>query len=186
MNYITDLDYTILNLIYNNLRTDLCDKIFPIVTQLGNYGAIWIAIALVFLMFKKTRKLSIVILLSLGLTSILGNNILKPLLTRSRPFENLSNINLLIKAPTDFSFPSEHTATAFASAVPIFLFSKKLGIPALILASLIAFSRLYLYVHFPTDVLAGIILGTLVSTIIYKLAFRKKAIIINSDYQSRN
>lgn len=177
MNIITNFDYSILDFIYNNLRTDLGNKIFPFITMLGEKGAIWIVIALAFFIFKKTRKLSIVIILSLGISALFGNLILKPLFARVRPFVSYPYINTLIKAPTSYSFPSGHTITAFASAVPIFLFNKKLGIPALILASLIAFSRLYLYVHFPTDVLSGIFLGTLVSVIVYNLLFKSKNLV---------
>ena len=173
INLITNIDFSILDFIQNNLRSAFGDIFFPFITMLNERGEIWISIALIFFIFKKTRKLSIVILISLAFSALFGNLVLKPIFERARPFLSNPSIVLLINAPKGYSFPSGHTITSFASAVPIFMFSKKLGIPALILASLIAFSRLYLYVHFPTDVLAGILLGTCVSIIIYKFAFKK-------------
>ena len=103
--------------------------------------------------------------LALLLMLIIGNLTLKPLVARIRPYEFAHHVRLIIDTPTDFSFPSGHTFASFASAVSIFLFHKKEGFIALTLAALIAFSRLYLYVHFPTDILAGIILGIIVAFI---------------------
>ena len=88
-----------------------------------------------------------------------GNMILKPLVARMRPFTVNTAIELLIPPPTDFSFPSGHTYASFASATAICRNNRKIGVPALILASLIAFSRLYLYVHYPSDVLGGAVVG---------------------------
>ena len=104
----------------------------------------------------------------MGAALILGlivcNMILKPWVARIRPYdlqEQLGNIiPLLIERQHDFSFPSGHTIASFEAATVLMLHNKKLGIPALILACLIAFSRLYLYVHYPTDVITSVILGT--------------------------
>ena len=91
---------------------------------------------------------------------VICNGILKPLVHRIRPFDVKTGIELLVKRPTDYSFPSGHTAASFASVTALYLAGeKKLWIPALVLAVLIAFSRLYLYVHYPTDVLGGVVAG---------------------------
>lgn len=157
-------DLPILDWIAGNLRCCLLDKVMPAITFLGDGGIIWIAIAVVMLIFPKTRKAG----LSMGAALLMGlvvcNLIMKPGFARIRPYDyQLSEfgreIPLLIDAPHDFSFPSGHTIASFEGATALFWYNKKLGIPALILASLIAFSRLYLYVHYPTDVLSAIILG---------------------------
>lgn len=92
-------------------------------------------------------------------SAVVGNLILKNLVARSRPFSLNTTVNLLISAPTDYSFPSGHTMASFVAAMILYHTDKRLGIPALMLAFLIAFSRLYLYVHFPSDVIAGALIG---------------------------
>lgn len=100
---------------------------------------------------------------------VLGDNILKPWIARLRPFQVHPKDSLLILAPSGYSFPSGHTFSSFTAATILLWTDKKIGIPAFILASLIGFSRLYLYVHFPSDVLAGIILGLAVGTVTWKI-----------------
>ncbi len=154
-------------------RNPVLDTIFTVITKLGDEGLIWIAIAIVFLCFKKTRKIGITMGLGLIITTIVGNEILKPLIQRPRPFDTpgalLDGDSLLVSRPGQYSFPSGHTGSSFASAVAIVLYDRKWGIPALILAALIAFSRLYVYVHFPTDIMAGTVLGTLSALIAFFL-----------------
>ncbi len=154
----------ILRLIHDLLQNSFTDFIMPLITALGNGGIIWIILAALLLASKRYRKTGVVLALSLVFCLIAGNMILKPLIARPRPFALDTTLPLLINAPTDFSFPSGHTYSSFAAAFSL-LFSKKNGInmpwiaAAFLLAALIAFSRLYLCVHYPTDVLAGIILG---------------------------
>lgn len=151
----------------NELHNTVLDKIMTVITTLGDAGIIWIVIAIVLLLNKKTRKCGFLIAVSLLLGIIFGNIILKNLIARPRPFSIDGTIELLIKAPKDYSFPSGHTLASFEAAVIIFLHNKKWGIPALVLATLIAFSRMYLFVHYPTDIIAGAILGTLISMIVF-------------------
>ena len=106
-------------------------------------------------------------IISMILGLIIGNGILKNLIQRQRPCWIDTNILLLIPNPTDFSFPSGHTLASFEASIMILLHSKKWGIPAIILSILIAFSRMYLFVHFPTDILGGAILGTTISILVY-------------------
>ena len=111
---------------------------------------------------------------------------IKNIVARERPCWIDNTVNLLIANPKDFSFPSGHTLASFEAAVTIFLFNKKVGIPAIILAALIGFSRLYLFVHFPTDVLGGIILGTVIAVSVYfagnKIIDKWKKKKVNSKY----
>jgi undecaprenyl-diphosphatase len=141
----------------------------PIITSLGNMGLIWIIIALVLIFNKKYRDVGIMIIASFILTSIIGEGILKNLVQRLRPFIDIPTINLLISKPTSYSFPSGHTASSFAVAGIIFSTLKKFRIPAIILASLIAFSRMYLLVHYPSDILGGILLGIICFKIVLKV-----------------
>lgn len=160
------MDFQILYLI-NNIHNNILDKIMITLTNLGDAGIIWIIISIILLFIKKTRKCGILMLISMILGLIIGNGILKNLIQRQRPCWIDTNILLLIPNPTDFSFPSGHTLASFEASIMILLHSKKWGIPAIILSILIAFSRMYLFVHFPTDILGGAILGTTISILVY-------------------
>lgn len=160
------MDFQILYLI-NNIHNNILDKIMITLTNLGDAGIIWIIIAIILLFIKKTRKCGILMMISMILGLIIGNGILKNLIQRQRPCWIDTNILLLIPNPTDFSFPSGHTLASFEASIMILLHSKKWGIPAIILSILIAFSRMYLFVHFPTDILGGAILGTTISILVY-------------------
>ena len=131
-----------------------------LITGVGNAGIIWIVLTCVLLLIPKTRKYGMVVLAALALDMVLCNGILKPLVGRARPFTANLSIQLLVSKPADYSFPSGHTAAAFAAVLALFFAGeKKIWKGALVLAVLIAFSRLYLYVHYPTDVLAGVLVG---------------------------
>ena len=160
-----NFDLPILDWIAAHLWNPVLDAVMPAITLLGDAGIFWIACAVVMLIIPKTRKIGCAMGLALIMGLLLCNVTLKPLIARIRPYdfqlqEFGRTIPLLIDAEHDFSFPSGHTIASFEAAVVIALNSKKLGIPAMILAVLIAFSRLYLYVHYPTDVIASVILGT--------------------------
>ncbi len=161
-------DLPILDWIAANLWNPVLDAIMPIITLLGDAGIFWIALAILALFFPKYRKMGLSMGAALLIGVLLCNVTLKPLVGRIRPYDYQlehfgKEIPLLISAQHDFSFPSGHTIASFEAAVAITLYNRKLGIPALLLASLIAFSRLYLYVHYPTDVLASIVLGTAIA-----------------------
>ena len=157
-------DLPILDWIAANLWCPLLDAVMPVITLLGDAGIFWIAVAVLFLFTKKFRKTGIGMLIALIFGLLVCNIWLKPAVARIRPYDFQENlgviVNLLIEKQHDFAFPSGHTIASFEAAVVILLNNKKLGIPAMILACLIAFSRLYLYVHYPTDVICSIILGT--------------------------
>ena len=152
------------------IHTPLLDKILAFITSLGNVGIIWIVLAVVLLILPKTRKTGIIVAAALLMDLVLCNLILKNLVARMRPYDVNTAIAILIKKPLDFSFPSGHTAASFAAMTALFLAKmKKAWIAALILAVLIAFSRLYFYVHYPTDVLGGAVVGILSGIIGYAI-----------------
>lgn len=163
LNIITQTDISILDYIYNNLRCPFLNGFFSFITHFGDGGIFWIILALILLIFKKTRKTGAMIGVALVLGLLICNIAVKPLVARIRPYdlkESLGfTIDVLVSRPTDFSFPSGHTVACFEGACVIFSQNKKWGIPALVLAVLVALSRLYLYIHYPTDVLAGMVIG---------------------------
>ncbi len=158
-----DVEFSILDFIQNQFRTTFGDFVMPLISKLGNGGIIWLVLSGLLCVFPKYRKAGVTMLTALALDVLLCNVMLKPLVGRMRPFTVNTGVELLINAPKDFSFPSGHTAASFAAAFALLFVKNKLWIPSMILASLIAFSRLYLYVHYPTDVLTGILLGLIVS-----------------------
>lgn len=141
------------------LHNPVLDKLMVFITTLGNSGLLWIGLAVIMLFFKKYRKCAVCIGIALLFKELIGNMILKELIMRERPCWIDPTVELLIKSPSSYSFPSGHTFDAFAASFSIFLSHKKEGIAAMIMAVLIAFSRMYVFVHFPTDILGGMILG---------------------------
>ena len=161
--WIQSTDLSILEWIQIHLVNPFCDGFFSLVTHLGDGGILWILLAVGMLFFKKNRKTGLMMGTALVLGLIFGNGVLKNLFQRVRPYD-LENALVqvpIIAKPGDWSFPSGHTLASFEAATVLMIRNKRFGIPALILAVLIAFSRLYLYVHFPSDVLAGALLGVL-------------------------
>lgn len=170
-------DLPILDWIAANLWCPLLDAVMPVITVLGDAGIFWMVIAAALLLFKKTRRVGLGMGIAMLMGLLLCNLTLKPLCQRPRPYDyqfDVFNklIPLLIEQQHDFSFPSGHTIASFEAAGVIALNNKKWGIPALILASLIAFSRLYLYVHYPTDVLVSVLLGLALAFVGNQLAHR--------------
>ena len=170
-------DLPILDWIQANLQSELLDTVMPIITTFGDAGIFWMVCAVLLLFFPKTRRIGLGMGFAMAMGLLVCNVTLKPLVGRIRPYDYQINElgrtwesllvggKLLIDTPHDFSFPSGHTIASFEAAVVLLKNSKKMGIPAMILAVLIAFSRMYLYVHYPTDVIASIILGTILAFI---------------------
>lgn len=156
------------------LHNSLLDAVMVFLSLLGDNGLIWLAISIVMLFFKKTRRCGLTIMGAMALSFLLGNLLIKNLVARPRPCTVDTSVALLIPIPGEYSFPSGHTLHGFAAATVIFLHFKKAGIAALVLAGAIAFSRMYLFVHYPTDILGGILLGVLDAVIVFVIV--KKAL----------
>ena len=158
---MTDIDYRILDFIRENLSCKPMDAIMKCFTFLGEAGWFWILLGIVLAAVPKTRRIGVTVLTALVFSLIVCNIAVKPLVARIRPYDFKEGIEIIISKPPDFSFPSGHASASFAAAAAIFAYHKKWGSGALAVAALIAFSRLYLYVHYPSDVFAGTLLGIL-------------------------
>ena len=155
---LLEIEFFILDAI-QAIRFELLDRLMVGITTLGNEGIVWIIIGIIMLFFKKSRRAGVSVLLGLIFGLVLGNWTIKNIVARARPCAINTAIELIVPYPSEFSFPSGHTLSSFIAATCVFLCNKKFGVFAYVLASLIAFSRLYLYVHFPTDIIGGVLLG---------------------------
>ena len=132
------------------------------VSFVTTYAAVWFVLAFLLTCSDRYRKAGVAVIVSIFVTFIVVDVVMKPLIGRTRPFE-IVDFPLIVDAPTSFSFPSGHTSYAFAASVAIFIYWRKAGILALCFACVVGFSRMYLYVHWPTDVLAGAVVGTAIA-----------------------
>jgi len=178
-------DLPILDWIQAHLQSGLMDTIMPIITMFGDAGIFWMIWATLLLFFPKTRRTGLGMWFAMAMGLLICNIIMKPAIGRMRPYDFqiqelgktwndlLLGGKLLVETPHDFSFPSGHTIGSFEASTVLLLNSKAMGIPAVILAILIAFSRMYLYVHYPTDVIfsvfAGILFGIIGNLIAKKI-----------------
>ena len=166
---LINFEGSILLFLQNYVRNPVLNALLIPFTLSNNAGISCILIVAVFIYFKSLRKAGILMGISLLLEFLLNNLIIKNLFARIRPYEVIDGLILLVGKAPDYSFPSGHTGSAFALAVVIFMvMDRKYGIIALILASLMGFSRLYVGIHYPSDVLGGVILGVVTSIIVVK------------------
>lgn len=168
MEAIYNIDFKILDFL-QTLHNDVLDFIMKAFTYLGNNGYVWIGICIIMLCIPKARKTGVYLAITLIAEVILNDGIVKGIIKRERPFLQRTGIDTIIKRPSGYSFPSGHSASSFSAATAIFLQNKRLGIVAYILAAFIAFSRIYFYVHFPTDILAGSLFGILIGFAVNRL-----------------
>ena len=171
MDAVLKFDWTVFQWVEKNLWNPVLDKIFPIITVFGNKGLFWIILALLLCMTKKYRRVGLIMAVAIIIDGVSVNLILKNVFERPRPFDleawkGAFQYPELIAKPTDYSFPSGHTVVCFAGAVSLFAADKKwMGVAGIILAILVGFSRIYLHVHYCTDVLAGVVIGILCGVI---------------------
>ena len=161
-----NLDWTILHWIQDTLVCPALDFLMPKITLLGNGDAVWLLAAAALLITKKYRRYGVLLLVALALGVLTGNLTLKPLIARPRPCWVDESVRLLIPNPTDYSFPSGHTLSSVIGATVLTKANAKFGLAAIPLAALIAFSRLYLYVHYPTDILGAAVLGVAIGLLV--------------------
>ena len=172
------MDIYILDLI-QNLKTPFLDVFFRTYSALGNHGEIWILLIVLLFLKRKTRKIAIYAAIALLIELVSVELIIKPIVARSRPYMVVAHYELISKQPIGYSFPSGHSASSFAIAYLLYLDNLKHKYLYLILASIMAFSRLYLTVHYPSDVLAGIIWGILVAKFTYKIYQKRNENMVN-------
>lgn len=170
MHTILNIDTLILQLIQSHLRSPFMDTAMSMITSLGNGGTIWLIVILILLCIPNYRRWGIVLVCALILTALIGNIFVKNIFDRVRPCNIMPLTSMLITPPSSFSFPSGHSASSFASATVLWKMNRRVGILAFIVAALIAFSRLYLFVHYPTDVLGGIALGVFIACMLVTLS----------------
>lgn len=153
------MDFSILYAIQGMRSPALDGFILTLTDIMGSYGQIWLVVGAVLCLFKKTRRCGAAVLVSYALVFLVGQFGLKDWIARPRPCHLDESVALLVKRPSSYSCPSTHTAWAFAAATSILMYFRRPGIAVMLTAALIGFSRLYLFVHFPTDVLFGAVLG---------------------------
>ena len=164
------MDGEILLFIQDHIRQEWMDWFWKAVTHLGDGGVFWILLGIILLFSKKTRPAGVAALLALLVGALITNVCLKNFVARIRPYEVVEGLRLMIERQRDYSFPSGHTAASFASVTALYLAGeKKMWKAALVLAVLIALSRLYLYVHYPTDIIGGVLFGSLSGYLGYKI-----------------
>lgn len=184
LDVINQWDANLLLWIQENLRHEMLTPFWRGITTLGNAGIVWIILSVALIIPKKTRRLGITCGLALLFSLLFNNIIIKNLVARPRPFVSIPDLVLLVKKPGEFSFPSGHTASSFAAAtVMVCRCKKSVGIAALVLATMIAFSRLYLGCHYPLDVLGGLVLGVICGALALRITgkMRQKQIEAEAD-----
>lgn len=157
-----EFERPILDWMQRHMRRHWLDRIMLVVSRIGDNGEVWFVTMCTLLVQRSTRQVGWALFWTMCIEVLCCNIILKPTLGRLRPFANNPTIELILKAPTDCSFPSGHTASAFAATTSLWVCGSGMWIPAMVIAVLTAISRLYLYVHWPSDVLGGLGLGTLI------------------------
>ena len=165
-------DWGILHWIQNTIACPFLDAVVPKLTMLGNAGIIWILAGLALLCSKKYRRQGTLVLMGLLAGLLVGNIVLKNLVARPRPCWLDPSVRLPIASPTDYSFPSGHTLSSTIAATILTKTDRRFGYAAIPLAVLIALSRLYLYVHFPSDVLIAALLGLLIGELTFRYGGR--------------
>ena len=158
---VTTWDASVITAIYENVHSAFLTMFFRIVTLLGEGGIFWIAVAVILLFFKKTRRSGICIGASLLIGVVVGNGIIKNVIARPRPYDAIEGIESVVSHLSDYSFPSGHSLCCFEAATALAMNRTKWAIPAYVGAVLVAVSRIYIFVHYPTDVICGALLGVL-------------------------
>lgn len=157
--FLYDLDKSILFFIQTNLHSPLVDDIMIFATHAGDKGLIWLLLVCVLLINSKYRYVGVMGLVALALNALIGEEILKNIIQRPRPYDEFPLVDLLIGKYRTFSFPSGHTASSFAAAYILSRYLKRFSLVFWSMAVMISFSRLYLFMHYPSDVLGGVVLG---------------------------
>lgn len=168
MEIINQIDFAILDFL-QSIHCEWLNAVMRFFTFLGDKGLIWIGITIVLLVIPKTRKIGACVAAALVVETVLNEFVIKEIIQRQRPFVQNTAIDTIINHPSGYSFPSSHSASSFAAATAIFLYDRRKGSLAFVLAFFIAVSRIYFAVHFPTDIVVGALVGILVAVLTNKL-----------------
>lgn len=172
---ITNWDVSVLQYIQHHMQNDCLTPVMRFITSLGDRGILWIALVLILLIFKQTRRAALTAGISLVITFIIVNLILKPSVARIRPYDSVPALIPLVNRLKDYSFPSGHTANGFAVALPLFrMLPKKYSVWPVILNVMIAYTRLYLMVHYPSDVIVAFLIALVISSLVWYFAEGRK------------
>lgn len=183
--WITNIDWSILYGIQEHIRCAFLDVIMPLITMLGNAGIVWIAAAVAMMITKKFRRTGVLMGVGMILGILIGNLLIKNLAARERPCWLDESVLMLIKVPSDFSFPSGHTLASAISTTVLIFSDKRFAFAAIPLTLLIAFSRLYLFVHFPSDVFIGALLGIVLGIIAWFVGGKAYDRIVQTIHEKR-
>lgn len=178
---LNEAELILLDGIQDLMQNRVFDVLMPIITFFGDAGWLWIAIGVFLLCFRKHRRAGLTMLVGLLCSLLIGNLLLKLTVARERPCWINEAYTLLIEIPSDYSFPSGHTLASFIGATVLGLYNRRWGYVAFPVAVLIAFSRLYLYVHYPTDVLASVLLGIAIG---YGVTYVIKKLLKEKSYET--
>lgn len=165
---LTEIDWSILYFIQDHLICPLLDAVMPFVSTISELGAVWVAAGILMIITKKYRRQGILIIFTIAMAALIGSVYLKPAIARFRPCWIDTGVRLLVDSPKDYSFPSGHASSCAAAAYILMKTDKRFGCAAVLFAGTVIFSRLYLFVHFPSDVLAGAVLGIALAAVIWK------------------
>ena len=172
---MTALDFAILQYIQQHIANPLLDYVMIAITHLGDYGIMWIALCVILLAMPKTRRSGVMLAVAMVAGLVICNIVLKNAIARPRPFM-VDSFPILINPPMGYSFPSGHSCNSFVAATVIGMNYKRYRTVAFVMALLIAFSRVYLYVHYPSDVIAGAAIGAGIGYITVRLFGKYKRI----------
>ncbi|MGI5978901.1 MAG: phosphatase PAP2 family protein [Oscillospiraceae bacterium] len=172
MEAIQSFDAGVLFYLQDFLRSPFWNTFFVLFSRLGDGGILWIALGLALLFPPKTRRQGFDILLCIAFAALVTNGILKPLFERVRPYNALEGLSILVPPEPSWSFPSGHANASFAAAFALTKCFGKKGAWSYLIAALISFSRLWVGVHYPTDVLGGIVCGTLLAYLAWVVSHR--------------
>ena len=190
LNLLLSLDGQILLLIQDHLRWEPLNPFVIGFTRSGEFGLIWIVITVLLLLFKKTRRAGLCSALALIASLCVTNFFLKNYVARIRPYEVVQGLNSLVGPVGEWSFPSGHASSSFAAAIAIYKSRpKRLGVPCVILAVLMCLSRLYIGVHYPSDVIGGAVIGGLLGLVIFWIFgekdYKRKAIMMRKKRRKK-
>lgn len=171
MNFISRADRAVIHFIDKHLACRFMDKFMPAMTMLGDLGIVWMITAIFLIPMRRYRIYGISMIVIVLVSAFLGDIVIKPLVRRMRPFVKNKTIRLIIRNPGGYSFPSGHTSSSVGAAYVLLQMNLWVGIAGIIVAGLIAFSRVYLHVHYPTDIFAGAVLGLICGILILSFIF---------------